>query len=175
MQQQGQAVTDDTISVLMDGELQDYEAQQVIAGVKGREEVLATWDAYHLIGDTLRLTPLLSADFNARISARLALEPTVLAPVKSHPPKPVMWAWSAAASVAAVAVVGWVALKSPSGPSPDNLSPNPAVVVAKAQPPQNRPDVNEYLQAHQEFSANLIAAQGAYQRASFDTQADVAR
>jgi len=175
MQQQGQAVADDTISALMDGELHDHEALQVIARAKGREEVLATWDAYHLIGDTLRRTPPLSLDFNAKISARLALEPTILAPSKPRASKPAMWAWSAAASVAAVAVVGWVSLKSPNGASPDNPLPNSAVVVAQAQPQQARPNVNEYLLAHQEFSPNLSAAQGSFQRASFDQQADVAR
>ena len=175
MQQQGQIVADDTISALMDGELQDHEAQQMITRAKGREDVLATWDAYHLIGDSLRRTPSLSPDFNSKIAARLALEPTILAPSKSRTPKPAMWAWSAAASVAAIAVVGWVSLKAPGGASPDNPLPNPALIVAAAQPQQARPNVNEYLRAHQEFSPTLSAAQGAYQRASFDQPADVAR
>ncbi len=112
------------VSSLMDGELEAEAAVRAIARLKLAEPDTAqreSWDAYHLIGDVMRDgaagAPALSAGFQARFSARLADEPTVLAPQatplkrKSRLQTYALSA-AAAASVAAVAVVGWMALSA---------------------------------------------------------------
>ena len=102
----------------------------------------------------------LSPEFNRRMAARLEAEPTVLAPQRSMAPKRVMtYALSAAASVAAVALVGWVAFvsnpittqqeiaKAPVAPAPVAVAP--ATELASV-PSDGK--MNDYLVAHQEFS-----------------------
>ncbi len=106
------------VSTLMDGEYNVDEAAREIARLTGDSTAASlrdTWATYHLIGDTMRgsLAPSASA-FGARFNERLAQEPTVLAPhTRSRNTagrKFQTYALSAAASVAAVAVVGWAAL-----------------------------------------------------------------
>lgn len=147
----------DRISALMDGELDDKSAEEMI-GVLGRDrEALETWRGYHLIGDAMRDSRLLSEDFTARVASQLAEEPTVVAPGRlQHEPRS-WFALSAAASVAAVALVGWLAF----APQPE-VSPVPAP-VAKVQPPREaKPAIvplpsatNDYLLAHQGFSPRV--------------------
>ena len=80
------------LSALMDGELAREEAQVVIKTLGADETQRESWDAYHLIGASLRgelrgdTTGNRVSDGSARnactdaIFARLAAEPTVLAP-----------------------------------------------------------------------------------------------
>lgn len=180
------------ISSLMDGELEPDEALREIARIKGdttdSEENANrdVWDAYHLIGDVMRDgaagAPVVSSGFSARFSARLAQEPTVLAPrapsVSSAAPAKSRfqtYALSAAASVAAVAVVGWMALSNtkPAGTpggelakapmvQPQVAAPTPqvaalapqvaAAIVAAAKPAAAPEHMHEYLLAHQGIS-----------------------
>jgi sigma-E factor negative regulatory protein RseA len=151
----------DKISELMDGELEDQQARQQLHRLKQDGELAQCWHDFHLIGDALRGEHPLSQGFTARLASRLAEEPTVLAPHRSKARHPTTYALSAAASLSAVALVGWVA-----------FSNNPAVEIAKAPPaasavpssvPASTPStqlasvpsdgkMNEYLMAHQEFS-----------------------
>ena len=96
----------ESISRLMDGEVDDTEIEIVCAELR-RPEAIATWACYHVIGDTLRRGPVPIPGFAQRFAARLAAEPTVLAP-QTERPRPMPVAWAAAATVAAVSVVGWV-------------------------------------------------------------------
>ena len=68
------------ISELMDGELEGTEAQRLVSVLREEGEDRQAWRTYHLIGDALRDTRALSAGFSGRMWARLAEEPTVLAP-----------------------------------------------------------------------------------------------
>jgi sigma-E factor negative regulatory protein RseA len=95
------------ISQLMDGELDEPAIETTLAALRREAHAAETWRTYHLIGDAMRDTPLLSAGFVARLAERLAAEPTVLAPARRAPR--LRRAWAAAASVAAVALVGWLA------------------------------------------------------------------
>ena len=105
------------ISALMDGELDGQQAQQQIQRLKEDEELARCWEAFHLIGDAMRNERPLSGGFNRRVSARISAEPTVLAPRRSNPRRIATYALSAAASLSAVAAVGWVALSTvPSTP-----------------------------------------------------------
>lgn len=143
---------DEELSRLMDGELDDAELDR-FAGDLRRPEALATWACYHAIGDALRGCADASPGFSARFAATLAAEPTVLAPrPRARAERPAArWAVAAAASVAAVGVVGWTAL---------SLSESPGTVVAKAREaaaltsaqvrPQGVPQ--DYVLVHQEYS-----------------------
>jgi sigma-E factor negative regulatory protein RseA len=149
----------DRISALMDGELDERAAAQAIDAIRSDRQGLDAWRMYHLVSDAMRDSCLLSEGFVARVSERIEKEPTVLAPPRARP-EPRKWiALSAAASVAAVALVGWVAF----GPQQE-----PAQVVASApqQPPaarrQDTPPAmqftsatNDYLLAHQGFSSRI--------------------
>ena len=138
------------ISALMDGELDERSARDAIATVAREGEAAEAWRTYHLIGDTMRGTRLLSEDFSERLAERLAAEPTVLAPKRvDRQPSPRSWfAMSAAASVAAVAMVGWVAFAPPPEPAP-----GPASVAAVPMPMPVA--ANDYLLAHQAFSPRV--------------------
>jgi sigma-E factor negative regulatory protein RseA len=154
----------DRISALMDGEADDKSAAQVLdalgeASADGRE-ALETWRTYHVIGDAMRGGPMLSGGFTARVAQRLAAEPTVLAPrrIASRVSDSPRWFTfsAAAASVAAVGFVGWMAF----GPQPQVGSAPLAQVQAPAdaRPPVIVPmpaAANDYLLAHQGFSPRV--------------------
>lgn len=162
------------ISALMDGELDEDQAQQELARLRHDSTLRQTWDAFHLIGDALRGERLLLTEVAGSFSRRLADEPTVLAPQRRAPRKITTYALSAAASLAAVATVGWVAFAPESAPvsapqkelaavRPPVLIPAPAMAPAPVTPVvASVPDDgrrNEYLLAHQGFSPST-AIQG---------------
>jgi len=68
------------ISALVDGELERQEADAAFDALGAEGAARDTWRAYHLISDAMRDTRVLSDGFAARVAARLAEEPTVLAP-----------------------------------------------------------------------------------------------
>lgn len=153
----------DDISRLMDGEGDD-DALDRLCRSAGKSEPMATWVCYHVIGDVLRGSNAPAPGFAARFSVMLAAEPTILAPRRAGA-RPVTWAWAAAATVAAVGVVGLTAL---------SLSESPATAVAKAREAatvraaQVRPQAvpADYLLAHQEYSpATALQGVGPYARA----------
>ena len=144
------------ISALMDSELERREAEAALDALGSEGEARDSWRAYHLIGDSMRDARLLSAGFAARVAETIALEPAVLAPARPQrqAANAPLWALSAAASLAAVALVGWLAF----APQPQD-EPQ----VAKAPPPQAVPmkevaqvappdAADDYLLAHQGYS-----------------------
>ena len=176
----------DKISALMDGELDPHQSDQQYTRLKQDSEARAHWNTYHLIGDALRGDAIVATNISAKLSARLEQEPTVLAPQRSQmrPAKrTTTYALSAAASLSAVALVGWMALNNPLAPQSDSVAtsvatsvstpvstPAPAPVASSA--PVTTANVepelasipsdgkmNEYLMAHQEFSPST-AIQG---------------
>ena len=157
----------DKISALMDGELYERQVGQELARLKQQHELRESWDTYHLISDALRGDALLSANLKQGVSERLAREPTVLAPRRSAVRRITTYALSAAASISAVALVGWVAVSINTVHTQPELAraPTPAAVLpAPAPAPQvasvpNEGSMNEYLLAHQGFSPST-AIQG---------------
>jgi sigma-E factor negative regulatory protein RseA len=158
----------DKISALMDGELDARQAEQQVGRLRHDTEARACWDTFHLIGDALRGECRFSAQFGARLYARLEQEPTVLAPRRRTPAgRATAYALSAAASVAAVALVGWVALQNaPVPPAQIAAAPAPVPVSVPVTPPPVEPvsvpsegTMNQYIFAHQGFSPST-AIQG---------------
>jgi sigma-E factor negative regulatory protein RseA len=148
----------DKISALMDGEADDRSAAQLIETLARDAEALRTWRTYHLIGDAMRDAPPLSQGFTALVVERLAVEPTVLAPRRLPAARPRTWfALSAAASFAAVALVGWMAFapQPTSSSAPASVAQAPAAPALVTQPPARIPPpsaTNDYLLAHQGYS-----------------------
>jgi sigma-E factor negative regulatory protein RseA len=149
------------ISALMDGELERHESAPPLDSLKGDGEARDAWRAYHLIGDAMRDTHLLSDGFASRVAAKLAGEPTVMAPSRlaQAAERPRWRLLSAAASLAAVALVGWVAFGI-QGDAPQVAQALQQSVAAKevaqAATPAAQvlpPDsANDYLYAHQGYS-----------------------
>lgn len=143
------------LSALMDGELDDKSAAEVIQAFGADHEAVRTWRTYQVISDAMRESRLLSADFAARLSTRLAAERTVLAPRALQAESRKWFALSAAASVAAVALVGWLAL----APQPQTTpAPTPVAQVQPGSKPNIVPlpsTANDYLLAHQGFSPRI--------------------
>jgi len=155
------------ISMLMDGELDDRELNDALAALARDEEARRAWRTYHLVRDALCGESVLGADLATKVAARLASEPTVLAPRRmAHGPARMRWmALSAAASVAAVALVGWLALAPRSGPDAGSVAvpiaqapKAPTMATAKAQATVRVPlpsSTDDYLLAHQGYSPRL--------------------
>lgn len=112
-----------------------------------------------MIEDALRGEYPLSRDFSQRVTQRLAQEPTVLAPWRSAVKRITAYALSAAASLSAIALLGWIAFFiNPLTPQPEIAKapntppPAPAASTESASFPSDG-TINEYLIAHQEFSS----------------------
>jgi sigma-E factor negative regulatory protein RseA len=145
------------ISALVDGELERREAEAAFAALNTEGEARDSWRAYHLISDTMRDTRLLSDGFAARVAAKLAEEPTVLAPRARPILEQRRWQLlSAAASIAAVALVVSVAFSpqessvgAPPLASSQGAAPAVPQETAQVAPPASADD---YLLAHHGYS-----------------------
>ena len=137
------------ISRLMDGELEGAEADAAFRALKNPDGI-ASWVCYHVIGDTLRRCGGPTPGFAERFSARLEAEPTVLAPRLQRGHR-LPLAWAVAATVAAVLVVGSVAV-STLDPQPTALARAREANVVRAAQAKPQPVSPDYLLAHQEFS-----------------------
>jgi sigma-E factor negative regulatory protein RseA len=146
----------DRISALMDGELADGELDGPMSALRQDGEALEAWRRYHLISDALRDTPgTLSSGFSARFAERLALEPTVLSPasIPARAKKSRTWIpLSAAASIAAIAVVGSMAPQFFEAQVPTVAQRAPERPVPSVMTVPMPGAVNDYLLAHQNYS-----------------------
>lgn len=145
------------VSALMDGEADGQDGHQALLRLGDTGAARESWDVYHLIGDVMR-GEAGSIDVSRRVSEALSQEPTVLAPARQRRVgKPLAFALSAAASVSAVAVVGWMAFSSSNVANPPvEIARAKAPAVVQAEPPlvsvPNDGQMNEYLLAHQGIS-----------------------
>ena len=148
----------DRLSALMDGELDDKSAAELIEALGRDREAVEAWRTYQLISDAMRQSRMLSERFTARVAERLAAEPTVLAP-RALKPEPRRWfALSAAASViAAVGLVGWMAFTPQPQVTPIAAPVAPVEPVAESKPAivPLPTAANDYLLAHQGFSPRV--------------------
>ena len=138
------------LSRLMDGDLSDAETDRVVGDCR-RPDALHAWSCYHLIGDVLRGTQGAAWSIAPRVSRALASEPTVVAPRLRSVRPAASWAWAAAATVAAVTVVGWTAFSLTQTPGTAIAKAREAGAVSAAQlRPQALPQ--DYVLVHQEYS-----------------------
>ncbi len=142
-------VMGEDISRLMDGELDDEHVDGVCAQMR-HPSGMATWVCYHVIGDALRGGADPGTGFSARFAVRLAAEPTVVAP-RPRQSRPLTFAWAAAATIAAVTLVGWVAMGTIDTQTGAVANAREAITVraASVRPRQIPAD---YLLVHQEYS-----------------------
>jgi sigma-E factor negative regulatory protein RseA len=156
------------LSALLDGEIEQHEMPALWSALKANVELRHGWGEYRLIGDALRGEAKLSADITARVMERLADEPIVFAPRPGRQHS--SWQRSLlamAASLAGVAVVGWLALTQQS-PLPEQTlvarldQPTPAATPHRVSREMARaPGMQEYLLAHQANAPGLYLPGGA--------------
>lgn len=167
------------ISAMMDGELDSGELNEPLTALGADAEARESWRTYHLISDALRGDAILSADCTRRVSRRLANEPALIAPLPGQVRAPVRPRWfvpsALAASIAAIAFVGWVALAPQRGPAPAIApvaqTPPPAQVARVAEPAKVpvTSATQDYLFAHQAFSPrNSLQGMAPYVRSVSD-------
>jgi len=156
----------ETLSAWMDSELDGQQADPLLPQLKRDPELRRNWDCYHLIGDALR--GVHGADLCARIRDRLDAEPTILVPQRHSKTEKLRWAaLSLAASVAAAAFVGWMALSGtrPAGVQVAAVSaPEFAALAIPASAEVAMPAsdvINDYLLAHQRYSPSNAMQGGA--------------
>jgi sigma-E factor negative regulatory protein RseA len=147
------------ISVLMDCELFEDEAEILLDRIGRGTDAHKDWEIYHLIGDVLRQPDHIHCDLSAKVRERMRDEPTVLAP-RSHAVKRKVRtvALSAAASLAAVGVVAWMSQQIGSETLPQMAMQNNALRPVSMQIQSKS---NDYLMAHQEFSPSTDMNGGA--------------
>lgn len=175
------------VSALADGQLDGAQTAQVVSWLASSQDARATWHSYHVVGDVLRCDDLGDCGrdqaFVLRLRERLARaqQPDAATgdAVVQPPPMPeplvvaaehglvsandavVRWKWfTAAASLMAVAVLGWHLGAINTGASV-RLAGAPAaggLVTARAQAPEAQPAVmsrdprlDELLAAHRQF------------------------
>jgi sigma-E factor negative regulatory protein RseA len=143
------------LSALLDGELELHEGPSLWATMKTKPHLRETWQTYKLIGDALRDEGNLAGDITGNVMRGLHDEPIVVAP---RPVQARTWSnavMAMAASVAGIAVVGWLAVvqQSPSGEATiAQANRPPAAVVVSPVPPQG---MQEYMLAHQANAPGL--------------------
>lgn len=146
------------LSALFDDEAEDVESAAIVKAVAREPELRESWQLYAMIGDQLRGDAGATPDMTSRVMDRLRAEPVVLSPrrlggTRQHP------ALALAASLAGVAVVGWLALADSPGalpvgevaavaPAPTLAQPATAQVLAHG-------DMSEYLLAHHTQAASF--------------------
>jgi len=153
------------ISALMDGELDAHELNEPLSALGKDAEAFETWRTYHLISDALQGRALLANDCLRRVVARLADEPILIGPLPADVARPERGRWfvpsALAASIAAVALVGWMAIAPQQNTSPVLApvakAPQPAQGAVRAAPqaPVRLPmtaATRDYLIAHQALS-----------------------
>ncbi len=179
---------DSELSALFDGELEDHEVAPIVRAALADDKQLADWQAYALIGDQLRGAHGCAPDFVENIMVRVREEPQVLAPgnLRRQPHHPLL---ALAASVAGVAVVGWLALTNTpqvQGPQIAYVAVPPAPTFAKADsnkpaPSQiqsvrvDRAEMGEYLVAHHAHASAFHLGEGVQHVRSVSMTGDTGR
>ena len=135
------------ISALVDGEVNVADLDGVIKACHQSEQHKDAWRFYHLIGESMRTEHMYAAGLEQRILSQLHSEPMILAPRRrAWMPTMPRIALAAAASIATISAVGWLAFQQ---------TPQPQVVAIS--PLQSSPplaiSLGDFVLAHREFTA----------------------
>lgn len=144
------------ISSLLDNELEPHQHPATLAALRKDPDLRSAMDRYLLIGDALRGGEDLSCNLTGSVMARLADEPTILAPPARRSANLLRNAAALAASLTGIAVVAWLAFVAP--------TPQPLPLVAKAAKPEviaTSERMQEYLMAHQAYAPSSRIQGGA--------------
>ena len=156
--------TKSSVSALMDGELDAREAEASLGALREGGEARAAWRTYHLISDALQGRAMLGMHCAHRVAAQLEREPALIGPLPAQVMAPQRARWfvpsALAASLAAVALVGWMAFAPQPRPGSGELArapaPAPAATVAQHRTEPARVPMTaaaqDYLLAHQAYS-----------------------
>jgi len=155
------------ISAMMDGELDEAQMARQFVRLRTEPGLQESWGTFHVIGDALRGERRLSDTLARQVLEKLKVEPTVLAPRRTAAKRMRTYVLSAAASLSAVVLVGWLAFfNNPLVPQTQiaTAPPKAAPSVTAVSSPQissvpSDGTMNEYLIAHQEYSPST-AIQG---------------
>jgi sigma-E factor negative regulatory protein RseA len=144
------------LSALFDGELEVHEEAGLWTSLKADPNLHMKWQNYKLIGDAIRDEPNLACDLTCVVMRELADEAVVLAPRATRVP---IWSnaiMAMAASIAGIAIVGWLALTPQlQGGGPAPLAQAKPASVAAVAPPPNSAGIQEYVLAHQANAPGL--------------------
>lgn len=151
------------MSALFDGELEQHEGTALWRAMKSDSLLRHKWSHYQLISDVMREEGNLARDITGKVMCALSDEPVVFAPPAKRTSGRLGSLMALAASVAGVAVVGWLALaQRPPANEPfwltrsERVTPPP--VVARAV---SAPGMQEYMLAHQASAPGLHLPGGA--------------
>ena len=149
------------VSELMDSELDERAAAQIMTAIEADASLKQAWNDYHLIGDAMRANANTGLDIREAVSVRLEAEPTVLAPRRwfRSTRTQVVGAAALAASVSFAAVVAW-----------QQMTPRQSAVAVAVNAPsaqsamlqQVSANSDAYFLAHQEMTANQGLVKVAY-------------
>lgn len=144
------------LSSMLDNELEPHQHRSLLTALHSDAELRGTMFSYLLIGDALRSSEDLSGNLTGSVMARLAAEPTVLAPPMRRPDHLLRNMTALAASLTGVAVVVWLALVPPT-----SQTLPPVARLAKPEAVATSERMQEYLMAHQAYSPSSRIQGGA--------------
>jgi sigma-E factor negative regulatory protein RseA len=152
------------LSSLIDGELNAAECAAMLERMCADPQVRSQWALMHAAGDAMRsseVAALHSMSFAARVSAALASEPTVLAPVqraRRRHQRVLVPALAIAAAGVLLVVVAVPQLRGSVETTQVAVTPVSAPAPSAAQPIEvaRVPEIERYLRAHRELAGGTV-------------------
>ncbi len=138
------------ISALMDGEVDLESSPHLYTYLRKSNEAADHWATWHLIGDAMRGDGVAQFGMQERIMRQLEAESAILAPRRRRILDGLrsVYVVPMAASVAAVAFVGWMVWQTQGGIAPQTNTLQPSVAQNTISPEV----LDGYMLAHREYA-----------------------